>query len=279
VIEFDEDANYTARVTLDGASEILYDSGRIVVPVASRRTLVVTDATGPDPDTKSLFIVTDAGTQFYPNSVARTGFRIINALSDAGDIQVTVDLSSSGEVLAEATLLFGEATDLTVTQATFVDAMVAAPSTATEQTTITASLNEDTAYAFIVAGSLLADNISVRANELNLRSVAKSINVHIVNALQETDDEDISAVDFYALRIGDSLSDTIPTATSVSFLEGRNALLPATAYDLVVTTAGTQSILAGPARIFPVGGERVIVVAAEASGGGLPYQIITQIEE
>ncbi len=279
VIAFDDDADYVARVTLEGVAELTYDSERISLPQASRRTLVVTDSTGPDPTVKSLFVVTDSGTEVYPNSVARSGFRVVHAVADAPDVQATVEVASSGEVLAGATLLFGDATSQTVAGATFVDVLVNAPSTSTETVTVTASLDEDTAYAFVVGGSIVEDDIAIRANELDFRSVANSINVHIVNALTETDDEDVSAVDFYALPLGDSLSDTAPAATNVGFLEGRNAILPATAYDLVVTTAGTQSILAGPARIFPVGGERVLSVAAEAAGGGLPNQIINQIED
>ncbi len=279
VVEFDDDASYTARVTLDGDSDILYDSGTISIPEATRRTLVVTDATGPDPATKSLFVVSDAGTQFYANGVARSGFRVINALSDAGDIRAGIEISSSGEVLADATLLFGQATDLTVALPTFVDAIISAPSGASDVTSVTASLNEDTAYTFIVGGSLLEDDVAVRVNELDLRTVAISINVHLVNTLGETDDEDISEVDFYALPLGESLSDIAPAASGVGFLEGVSRILPATAYDLVVTTAGTQSILAGPARIFPGGGEQVLVVAAEAAGGGEPYQVLTQIEQ
>ena len=109
---------------------------------------------------------------------------------------------------------------------------------------------------------------------MDTRQVANSVNIHFVNTLRETDEEDSSAVDFYALRLGDSLSDTAPLATALSYLDGTSVIIGATPYDLVVTTSGTQSILAGPARIFPVGGEQMIVLASEAAGGGLPNQVV-----
>ncbi|MEM1433483.1 MAG: hypothetical protein AAGG11_05470 [Pseudomonadota bacterium] len=278
LVAHDDDADYRARVTLDGSDTIVYDSDRITIPVGSRQTLLVTDPTGPDPDTKSLVILSDSSAIAYGNVAAGSGFRMINALADAADIRTEVVLSAAGTSVTGQTLLFGEATALIAADATFIDVDTFAPAAAATASTTTVSLSSDTAYVIVTAGTVLEEDVSVRATELDLRSVANSVNIHLINALNETDDEDISAVDFYALPLGDSLADTAPAATNVGFLEGRNTLLPATAYDLVVTTAGTQSILAGPARVFPSGGERVLSVAAESAGGGLPNQILTLID-
>lgn len=279
LLPYDDDADYRARLTLDGASEIVFESESLGIPEASRQTLVATDSVGPDLTAKSLFVVGDAGATTLPNGVANAGFRLFNAVPDVADARLVVESSALGDGLIDAGLLFGASTALQVADASFIDVELYVPADATDQTRTTVSLSSDTAYVIIAAGNALDDDVSVRANELALRPIANAVNVHLVNALSETDDEDVSAVDFYALPLGDSLADTAPAATSVGFLEGRNAILPATPYDLVVTTAGTQSILAGPARFFPTGGERQISVAAENAGGGLPNQILSTTDD
>ncbi|XOV84912.1 MAG: hypothetical protein ACFHXK_07255 [bacterium] len=57
-------------------------------------------------------------------------------------------------------------------------------------------------------------------------------------------------------------------------MAGENATLPATTFDFVVTTAGSQSILAGPTRITVRGSTSLTLMAAEGFGGGLPYQVL-----
>jgi hypothetical protein len=272
---YDDDADYRVRLTRDGSDEIIYESVSLSISQATRQILVATESVGPDPAAKSLFAVGDSGAIALANSVANSGIAVFNAVPDAADAKLLVETSASGEVLVDASLLYGGATELLVADASFIDVETRVPANAIVPTRTTVSLSSDTAYLIIAAGNALEDDVSVRANELALRSIANAVNAHLVNALSETDDEDVSAVDFYALPLGDSLSDTLPAATSVGFLEGRNAILPATPYDLVVTTAGTQSILAGPSRFFPEGGERQISVAAENAGGGLPNQILS----
>jgi len=51
-------------------------------------------------------------------------------------------------------------------------------------------------------------------------------------------------------------------------------VVPARAVDLVITTAGTQSILAGPTRVNLQGATEVLVVVTEAVGGGGPNQVV-----
>ena len=274
-VPHDDDADYRARATEDGSSDIIFDSGDINVPVASRRTLVATDPTGPDSNVVSVFVVTDAGSERYQNEQAASGFRLINGIADVADARMVVTTPATGDVLQDVTLLFGQASSFQVADGSFVDVDVFAPASETIATRSTVSLNEDEAYSITAAGSALNQDVSIRANVYDLRSVANSINLHFINTLQETDEEDSSDVDVYALQLGDALSDTAPLASRVGFLESTSVVLGATSYDLVVTTSGTQSILAGPQRIFPDSGEVRIALSAEAVGGGEPNQIIT----
>ena len=279
IFEYDDDADYQVRLTGDSSSEIIYDSGVIGVAESSRNTVLVGDPIGPDPDSRTVSIIRDAATEMRPNDLARSGFRVINAVADAADVAVVVEISATGDELLNGVLQPDEVTELTVVDPEFVDVEVLAPSGAASSNTATVSMSADTAYSFVVAGSSSEDDVSIRSNVLDLRRVANSVNIHFVNALRETDDEDVNDVDFYALPLGDSLSETAPSATGVGYLEGTSFIVGATPYDLVVTTAGTLSILAGPARIFPQGGERALAVSTEATGGGRPFKIELTIDD
>ena len=276
--DYDDDADYHIRLTADGSTDLVYDSSVISIAESTRNLVLINDSIGPDPDSRSVSLVRDSNTTSHPNDLARAGFQVVNAVSDAVDVSVVVEVSATADELLDSLLLPDEVSPLIVVDPEFVDVEVLAPSDATSSNTTTVSMGADTAYSILVAGASLEDDVSIRANEMDLRRVANSINIHFVNGLRETDDEDVNDVDVYALPLGDSLSETTPSATGVGYLEGTSVIVGATPYDLVVTTAGTLSILAGPARIFPEGGERVIAIATEAAGGGRPFKIELAID-
>ncbi|MCH1597595.1 MAG: hypothetical protein L7S71_05090, partial [Pseudomonadales bacterium] len=121
------------------------------------------------------------------------------------------------------------------------------------------------------SGGQADGGLLMRANQMNFRSVANSINVHFINALSETDEEDVNAVDFYALGDDDSLSESSPVLSGVGYLEGGSIVLDAKSYRFLITTRNTHSILAGPEPLSPPqGGEKYIIAASEAIGGGTP---------
>ncbi len=273
VLAYDDDADYIVRATEEGMTNLIYESDDVNILEDTRYTVVLTDSTGPDPATKSVFLVEDDGAVALANAVAQSGFILVNAVPDAATVDMVVEVSATGDILAEASLSYMENSPATTSDANFVDVQATASTDANVSYSTTVSLNEDTAYSFAIAGASLAEDVSVRANERDLRRVANAVNIHFINAITETDIEDSSAVDFYVLRLGDSISDTAPLGVDVEFLEGFSAIVGATPYDMVVTSGGTQSILAGPTRLFPEGGDRVIVVAGEAAGGGLPNQL------
>ena len=276
---YDDDADYHVRVVSEQSSDLIYDSDRIGVFESTRNTIVVTDNIGPDPTTISAFLVTDSGATGYANSLASSAFVIVDSVPDADTVDATVRVAATSEELVSTSLMFTGASQPVVAEANFVDVVATTSTDPGVSFSTTVSLNQDTAYSFVIAGPSLTEEVSIRANERDLRRVANGVNVHFVNTLRETDDEDSSEVDFYALRLGDSLSDTAPIGTGIEYLSGFSEIVGATPYDLVVTTGGTQSILAGPARIFPEGGERLIVVAAEAPGGGPPFQLDVVVDD
>ena len=274
-----EEEDYRLQVTEIGSDSVLYDSGSFDVPDRVRRTVVINDNVGPDAATRSAFVVTEGGTTVYPNEVARAGLRIINVIADETSAAIEVTDSATLLVIEAVTLDFTDITDFLTVEPNFISVTLDISSLPGETFDSTVSLNEDAYFTIITAGSAEEDEdgdntIAIRAASTEQRAIATTANIQFVNALTETDLTDFDRVDFYALEIGDSLSDSAPTFSQIEFLEGSNTALPATAFDFVVTTAGTQSILAGPTRLNLEGATSLFVIAVEASGGGKPNQII-----
>jgi len=277
--EVDDDDEYRLRLTNDGSDELIYDSGEFSIPVRARRTIVVTESIGPDPDVRNAFLLTETGTVEFPNEVARAGVRIVNAVADELTTDIQVTIPSTLEVVEDVTLSFPDATEFVPVEPSFVNIAVEFSSAPGSTTNSTVSLDEDTFFTIVVGGSVLDEEISIRASTTTLRPVATQASLQFVNTLRTTGITDFDRVDLYALPIGDALADAAPTFGQVEYLGGASGSLDATTFDLVVTTAGTQSILAGPIRINVQGSTSLLVLATEAAGGGLPNQIIVNATE
>jgi len=77
------------------------------------------------------------------------------------------------------------------------------------------------------------------------------------------------------LPAGDALGSNTPQSEDVSYLEGSSTSISANEqFDLVVTTANTTSILAGPTRITTTSRGSLLIMAAEGFGGSTPNQIV-----
>lgn len=271
---------YRLRVTEAGDAQVVYDSGDFNVAGRTQRTIVLHDNVGPDSNTISSFQLTPSGTIEYPNEVARAGFRVVNAVSDEDSITVDLADATSEEDLETVSLEYTEVTEFSVIDATFIDISVAVSSDpGIEAVVATVSLNEDTFYTITISGSVADDSLAVRSSTSPQRRIATLVNLQFINTLRETDNADNPRVDLYVLDVGDALGDGPPRFTQFGFLSSAAATVSPQSVDLVVTTSGTNSILIGPTRVDMAAGTSVIVVAAEAVGGGKPYQMIVRTAE
>ena len=270
---FDEDADYRVRLTADASEELLFESNEVEFSPNTRTTIVVHDNVGPDPSSRNVWLVRDDGTASQQNRLAKSGFRVVNLAQDAADAAITVTNDVGDVDLFSATMSPLDIGSFTRANSGFVRIEAHAPSGAAARETASVSLDPDTAYSLLVTGSggQSGNGLLMRANVMNFRSVANSINVHFINALSETDVEDINEVDFYALDDNDSLSGSSPVLSGVGFLQGGSVVLDAKSYRFLITTANTHSILAGPEPLpAPEGRSKYIVTASEAVGGGTP---------
>ena len=270
---FDADADYRIRLTADASDELLFESNEVDFAPNTRATIVVNDNVGPDPDSRNVWLVRDDGTAPQQNRLARSGFRVVNLVQDVADAAISITKDVGDADLFTATMLPMDISSFTRTNPGFVRIEARAPSGATALETASVSLDPDTAYSLLVTGSggQADGGLLMRANEMDLRPVGNAINVHFLNALAETDQNDVTEVDFYALGDDDSLSGSSPVLSSVGYLQGGSIVLAAKSYRFLVTTANSHSILAGPEPLAaPQGRGQYIVSASEALGWGTP---------
>ena len=248
----------------------------------TRATIVVNDNVGPDPDSRNVWLVRDDGTAPQQNRLARSGFRVVNLVQDVADAAISITNDVGDADLFTATMLPMDIGSFTRTNPGFVRMEARAPSGATALETASVSLDPDTAYSLLVTGSggQADGGLLTRANEMDLRPVGNAINVHFLNALAETDQNDVTEVDFYALGDDDSLSGSSPVLSSVGYLQGGSIVLAAKSYRFLVTTANSHSILAGPEPLAaPQGRGQYIVSASEALGGGTPNILSVALQD
>ena len=274
LITDEENSLYRLRITGDGNTNVLYDSGDFDIPASGRRLIVVHDNIGPDASTNNAFVVLENATSIFPNEVAHAGIRLVNAIADDTSATIEVTVPATSDVVTTATLPFPESTSFVMVDPSFVNVGVEVASSPGTTTNATVSLNEDTFFTIVVGGSGLEDAVAIQAAPTSIRPIATAANLQFINGLRTTTIEEFDRVDLYALPIGDALADAAPTLGQVGFLSSASNVLPATTVDLVVTTAGTQSILAGPIRVSLQGSTDLLVVATEAFGGGVPNQVI-----
>ena len=233
----------------------------------------MTDSQSPDPTTTSALLVSEAGSTRFSNAVSISSVQLLNAVSDDPALAVELVETATGTPLLTGDLAFSGLSGFVDAAPGFLTVTVS-PDGGGTRTNTTVSIDEDAFYTVVVGGRALDDTIVSRVNRAEYRRAATQGAIEFVNGLTATDDEDVSAVDFYALEVGDSLADVAPVFANVDFLDSATGFLPATTLDLVVTTAGSESILAGPVRYLVPDGEADSIAVLEASGGGQPNQIV-----
>ena len=270
------DSNEFKIVVIDEASSATtFDSGSFTLNSESLNTIIVGPAVGPDPDTNSGFLASTTGALSFSNEAARAAVRVLNAVADQPSLATIVSLPALGETVSNSDVAFTQVTDFMLLEPGFIAAQTTNPLTG-ESVSSTISLNEDAFYTVVLGGSAFNDDLNIRAADATFRAIQSAASIQFINGLDETDVEEFDRVDLYALPIGESLADLPPLFGQVPFLEDASGTLAATTYDFVVTTAGTQSILAGPTRITVTPKTALLLVATEGFGGGLPNQIILQ---
>lgn len=254
----------------DVSAEIV-EAGTLTLFTGNRANLILTE--NPGGDHPLLFLATNSGavTEFK-NLLEPPRLRVLNAVYDRESLNISISDSFTNVVQNQFELDFAATGDYFATslESVFLDVSYLDGG---ESVTNIVSLDEDSAYTLVVAGTAATPS-SVLA-ESDDRSIATMSQVMLLNAANivvnaGSDDEDTLHLDFYLLQDGESLEDVSPQASGLDFLDVASVKLPAQPTILVATESGTNLILAGPVPVEIADASRVVVAAVETVGGGLP---------
>jgi hypothetical protein len=266
------------RVTDAGTTDVRYDSGGFVVPVRARTTIVIVDSLGPDSTTKSTFVLTESGAASFANEIAPTAVRLLNALADEASVTVNI-VDEADAVVSTQAADFTGVSAFDVIDAGSLDVRVeVASDPGVTAATAPLELSEDTFYTVVVSGSSVEDAIDTQAIFTSTRPIANSSKILFVQTLRETDVEGEDRVDLYVLDDGEVLADVDPLLFQVPYQGTANITIPTNTYDIVLTTTGTESVIAGPLTVDLGSLGSIVLIAAEAAGGGTPSQLVVQAE-
>ena len=206
-----EDSSYRLRITAENSSTPQFDSGEFDIAARTRRTVVINDRTGPDPATKSVFLVSNSGASTFANVVGNSAIQLHNAIADTATVGVELINTATSESLTTANLMLGESTPFVAAEPGFLTVSISTDGGATTTNT-TISIDEDSFYTVVLGGSTLDNTLLSRANRAEYRPAATQASVEFINGLAETDDEDVTAVDLYA----STLATHLPTRSRCS---------------------------------------------------------------
>ena len=267
------------RVTRAGAAGLIYDSASFPIVAAARRLILVTDSFGPDPASVGTLVLSESATLALPNTVARAGVRVLNAVPDQVSVTETLTdrtamatIGSANTVLAQNAL-----TALTVLAPTSVSVHTTAASDAAltfDSSVFT--LLEDSVQTIVLAGTSISPRRQAAAIiTSDRRPVKTNSRLQFINAARAS----TNTVDVYFVDPAHTLeSTTAPALTNLSFLSNGTTLVTPNRFDIYVTTPGSKSVIVGPTRVTTEAGKSYFLVLGESTSGGEPL-FLTVIDD
>lgn len=263
--------DYQVRVTPAGdPNTVVFDSGTITLNdgddlfiAAVPNTLPATTVSGSP---ISLVVLTGAGSAEILNAGTTASLRAFHASPDAPAVDIVVN-DDFAAPLVEDFAFAQVAGYVPVTPATY-NIKVAAANTMNAVINADVTLDAGQFYDVLAVGPLAS--IAPLVLNDDPRIVNTHAKVRIVHASPTAQD-----VDIYVTAPGTDITTVAPTFSVIPFNASTGYVsLPAGAYDVTVTPAGTTDPAIGPAAFTFENGDVVTVVAIDAPGGGAPLGVI-----
>ena len=257
------------RVTSSGSSEILYDSGPFEL-TGNSPIFHIQQYFGPgDPVLRVTNIEGDRTTGFA-NEQLPVSVRIANAIADVAgaDAAITVNAATTEindigqNTFSAAQLVDSGAAELRVNMQTDPGTIFFSDSQ---------QLVAGDTRTLLVAGIFGNDTITGRLVSEPQRTVSTLAQVHIMQGTISAD-----RIDVYFLTDGETTDGSLPDVTSLALLGSVTEELAADTYDVVITTTGDNTILAGPETITLTNDTIRTILITDADGGGTPPRIIIE---
>ncbi|WP_404409043.1 DUF4397 domain-containing protein [Pseudidiomarina marina] len=266
------EGEYQVRITAAGdASAVVFESGALDLAAGADLVVAAVTNTGTGDSPVMLQVADGESAQILASADAGGELRIIHASADAPAVDITVN---NAETPAVADLAFLEFTDfINLPGDTYLVDVAAAGGTPVVIDDAELALAESQRVSVYAVGELGDSSLTLAVVEDDARRIATAAQVQLVHASPSAGN-----VDIYVTAT-DDLTDATPAFTDVPFnaaglvSTGYVALTPGT-YFVTVTATGTQTAAIGPIELTLEGNGVYTAVAVDATGGGLPPQLI-----
>ena len=254
------EASETVRLrAFDTTGDALWDSGSFLLSASTSQMFVLLDYFGPGDSKVRAVSMTSSAAENFPNEVITSSSRYANMISD----RTAVDFYLGGTLMAED-MLFGDVDtyqnlvageyDIMVTTANDINDVIA-------ETTFTAESGQF--HSIIATG--VGDSNAVLGIQDDLRRGSSRARVAFTNTSPA-----VGNVDLYMLTTGQSVDDQRAHILSLVSPGSSDVRVSEGTYDLVLTTAGTNTIVFGPEQISVNNNSLYRIYFTDSAGGGEP---------
>ncbi len=262
---FSPGSDYRIRITEVGSTDVLYDSGTILLQTGRNQIFLLVDYFGPG-DAPFRVVSIAAGTaSALQGEALPAALRVANFVTNTPSVDFYFD--DTNDLPEFSGITFGENTDYLNLDA------------GARSINITPS-GEKTNFIFeqnvtLVAGEsrtlLLAGDPASEDGAFGLvvtdndRPISTELQLRFLHGSAES-----GAVDFYVLETGDTVADESPDIEGATLLTNVNVPVAIGTYDLIATPTGETTVLAGPTRLSVDVGIYSIILS-DSENGGAPF--------
>lgn len=261
-------ANYRLRVTAPGSTTVLYDSGAFSIADTTRLMFVVVDYFGPAGSGFRVIALNNQAAIAFPQEALPGALRVANMVADVPLVDLYLGPVTGAPAYED--VAFGALTALQQFTAGTLNYTLTIAGT----TTVLASGNVilDPGDTRTLVASHTGAAVSARATVDSTRPIGGRGQVQIVNTAPSA-----GSLNCYLLRPGDVLSSTtVAAAVDQPVLTFATAFVAAGGFDIVFTPPNDTTPAAGPQLLNVADGGIYTIYAADAAGGGAPYQIVVE---
>ena len=257
------------RVTHEGHSEVLYDSGPFDLNALTRRMLLAIDYFGPGGSGVRAVKIDPLSASTFPEEYLPTSLRVANLIADSIAVDVFGSSDPAEDPLWRA-VSFSAMSDYIELPAGVADLLVTLENNSPAiQYSDSTQLIAGEQRTLVVAGLHADGSSSGRIVLDNIRRIATETQLRVVHGSSST-----GAVDFYLLSPSQPVSDASPVFRNLSFLTNGYVSIEPGTYDIVFALEGEETILLGPERLVMEANGIYSLFFSDAEGGGTPSSLL-----
>ena len=258
-------ANYRLRVTAPGSSNVLYDSGAFSIGDMTRLMFVVVDYFGSGGAGFRVIALNNQAATTFPQEVLPGAFRVANMIADVPLLDLYLGPVAGTPVFHN--VAFGSVAALQQFTAGTLNYTLTIAGTANALATGSVALNPGDTRTLVASRN--GASVAARATVDSTRPVSGRGQLQIINAAASA-----GALNCYVTKPGDALGTSTAATLDQPLLTFATAVASAGTFDVVFTPTTDLSVAAGPEPLVVASGGIYTIYAADAAGGGAPYQIV-----